>query len=80
VFHPGEGPDPKEARLQNLTSAPLSVSVTATEPASRSQSMAQVTIPPHRRADLLAAGLSIHAGDEVRITSPPFTDLVFTAQ
>jgi len=42
--------------------------------------MAQVTIAPHRRADLLAAGLSIHSGDEVRVTNPQYSDLVFTAQ
>jgi hypothetical protein len=80
VFHAGEGSDPKEARLQNLTNSPLSVSITAVEPVSRSQSTVEVTVPPHRRADLLAAGLSIHPGDEVRITNPQYSDLVFTAQ
>jgi hypothetical protein len=80
VFHAGEGSDSGEARLQNLTNSALSVSITAIEPVGRSQSIVQVTIPPHRRADLLAAGLSIHAGDEVRITNPQYSDLVFTAR
>jgi hypothetical protein len=80
VFHVGEGRDPKEARLQNLANSPLSVSITATEHASGVESVVQVTIPAHRRADLLAAGLSIHAGDAVRVTSASYTDVVLTAQ
>ena len=80
AFQPGEGRDPREARLQNLTNGTLAVSITATDLATQTQSMAQVTIAPHRRADLLAAGLSIHSGDEVRVTNPQYSDLVFTAQ
>jgi hypothetical protein len=79
-FHPGEGPDPEVARLQNLTNIPLSVSITAIDSATRSQANAQVTILPHRRADLLAAGLSIHPGDEVRIQSPQYSEMTFTVQ
>ena len=84
---PVEGPPPElpvilnvpvsheKAFLRNLSDQALEVRVTASNPASRNQSSVLVTVPGGGRANLTEQGLVFAPGDEIRMSSPPYTDL-----
>lgn len=66
--------------VQNQSGAPISVVVTATNPASGSVSMAQAAIDPSRNMNFTDLGLVVLPGDHITITSPPYRDQSFDAQ
>jgi hypothetical protein len=68
------------ASLVNMTTDELAVTVTAVSAKTHLRSAVDVTLHAHERRNLATDGLELGSGDQVTIQSPPFRDLVVTAQ
>ena len=68
------------ASVENLSSESIELTVTAVNAQPHLRSVAELTVQPHQRKNLLLEGLQVGPGDQVTLHRPPFPDKNLAAQ
>ncbi|HVO47264.1 MAG TPA: hypothetical protein VMT29_13100 [Steroidobacteraceae bacterium] len=64
------------AAVFNRSGEPLHLAITAGNPATGQSSHVDVTLDAHESKELTDVGLAIAPGDQIRVQSPPYKDLI----
>ena len=64
------------AAVFNRSGEPLHLAITASNPATGRSSRVDLTLDAHESKELTEAGLAFEPGDQVRVQSPPYRDLI----